>query len=182
MPDESANDLEEWEVLQKFHDREDFPRMVAYCQRKVAQHSDDPHWMYHLGNAYVLNEQYEAALEYMARCHGQIPDHPDFHHVILDALFALGRTEDDFEWVEQPDVCRLDRSVLDSLCAYLRPKRKPRTVTELYTQVVLRHGYVAFSDEELLEALLRDPRFLVDSSSGTPLFADVRTVRRPSHQ
>ena len=117
---------------------------------------------YSLGEAYVLNGHYQKAIDLMTECHRQCPDDVNFQYVILDALFALGKTEDDFPWVTVPTIIRLDMPLIDYYYEYLRPKRKPRSVADLYTDQYA-HGYQAFSHEELMQALAHDDRFEVDS-------------------
>jgi hypothetical protein len=123
----------------------------------------------------VLNGQYDKAIEVMGAYHRDFPENEDFQYVILDALFALGKTENDFPWVEAPTLIRLDASLMDYVYEYLRPKRKPRSVHELHTNQYLR-GYVTFSPEELFQALAHDDRFIVESE-GDCIWAEV-SVRR----
>ena len=70
---------------------------------------------------------------------------------------------------------RIGCAVLDACHDYLRPKRKPQEMFEIYAEMS-RSGYAMFSAEELLDALTRDPRFVVQTS-GSPRMAQVR-VRR----
>ena len=82
--------------------------------------------------------------------------------VLLDALFTLGKDEADFDWVERMPVYRLDASVLTRCHAFLKSRHGMRTVYDLYGQF---DGYCAFTPEELLEAVRRDERFVVEEES-----------------
>ncbi len=93
--------------------------------------------------------------------HRQNPGAEELHYVTLDALFAQGKDENDFDWVERMPVYRLDRGVLDRCHAFLKPKRKPRSVHDLYTELVL-DGYCLFTAEELLGVVRGDERFVVE--------------------
>jgi tetratricopeptide (TPR) repeat protein len=158
--DDAYNDFEAWEVHAELLEKEDYPALVDYCEREVARHPEDLHAQNRLGDAYVLNGQYEEAIRAMGKIHRKFPDIDAFQRVILDALFALGKTEDNYDWVARPRVLRLGKPVLDMCYEYLHPKRKPRDVAELETELLMR-GYVTFSCEELLRGLSADPRFVV---------------------
>ena len=84
---------------------------------------------------------------------------------------TLGKDEAHFDWLEAPEVSRLTAAVVETCYDYLKPKRKPRSVWDLYAH--LGDGsYCAFSENDLLEALGQDGRFTVDMD------ADIY-VRRP---
>ena len=96
--------------------------------------------------------------------------------MMLDALFALGKNEDDFDWAEKPVILRMSKEILNICYEYLRPKRKPRTISELYIEFAMK-GYLLFAEEDLLKGLLGDQRFVVDNVEGG-VFAEVRVVGR----
>ena len=83
-------------------------------------------------------------------------------NVILDALFALGKTEDDFDWLEKPIILRMSQQIVDTCYEMLKRKRKPRSVIELYMQFIMK-GYLLFSEQDLLEALVKAGRFDIEN-------------------
>ena len=68
------------------------------------------------------------------------PDNIDYQHLILDAIFALGKTENNFVWIEKPAILRMSDDILDFCYEFLRRKRKPRSVLELLTQLGMRNS------------------------------------------
>jgi hypothetical protein len=46
-------------------------------------------------------------------------------------------TEDDFEWSQRPVILCLGPELADRCHQYLRPKRKPRSVGELYSMFMI---------------------------------------------
>jgi tetratricopeptide (TPR) repeat protein len=173
--DDEVADFEAWEPYVELLEKEDYPGLVEFCERELARHPGDLYGHGRLGNAYVLNGQYDRAIECMGKIHRNNPDVEDFQHVILDALFGLGKTEEDYEWVAAPRVLRLGQPVLDICYGYLRPKRKPRSVDELKTELLMQ-GYCTFSCDELMAALAADSRFVVQTDRSAQ-WATVR-VRR----
>ncbi|WP_236618329.1 hypothetical protein [Rhodopirellula europaea] len=136
---------------------------------------DDLYAAERLLQAFVLNGDYNDAINFGATLERDHPGVGMFSHHILDALFALGKTEADFDWSEPPSIVRLDRGVTDDCYAFLRPKRKPRTLFDFHTELWLHH-YVAFSDDELLHYLQRDERFVVNGDS--PVNAEISAARK----
>ena len=140
---ENYDCCEEWEIYAELMYAKDYPALLEYCRGEVERNPDDPDCQYRLGEAYVLNGQYEAAIDFMGACHREIPEHPAFQDIILDALFALGKAEDDFDWISKPEVLRLNRAILDKCYSVILPKRKPRDVEGLRISF-MAHGYVTF--------------------------------------
>ncbi len=169
-------DFEAWEPYQEFLDKEDYPGLVRYCEQQAERAPDDLYSQYYLGDAYVLNGEYEKAIEFMAEHHRSHPWNLDYHHVILDALFVLGKTEDDFDWFEKPVVLRISPDIVDTCYELLKRKKNSRSVMELHTQFITE-GYLLFTEEDLLEALVNDRRFDVENPDSA-FSANIRVARK----
>ena len=170
------DDGEAWEVYEELLKNEDYPGLVEFCQREVVRDPEDLHAQERMGEAYVLDGQYHKAIVTMGEVHRKFPDIDSFQHLILDALFAAGKTENDYDWVLEPSVLRISRAVLDDCHEYLRPKLKPRDVAELSFEL-MKAGCLTFSDEELLRALAEDGRFVIESGR-VPGWEQVRVRRK----
>lgn len=170
------HDFEAWEVLVELREAEDYPGLVRYCKRRAERFPDDPYSQFYLGEAYVLNGEFKKGIEFMSEHHKKHPWNSDYQHVILDALFALGKTEDDFNWVKRPAVLRMSTDIVDTCYEFLKRKRKPRSIMELHTQFIAE-GYLLFSEQDLLKALLNDGRFEVDKPD-SEFWAEISVVRK----
>jgi len=173
---EAEFDFEAGVEHQKLIDNEDYADLVRSCKQIAKRNPGGLYAQYHLGNAYFLNGEYNKAIEFMADHHKKHPWNPDYKHVILDSLFALGKTEDDFNWIERPEILRMSTDIIDTCYEFLKRKRKPRSIMELYTLFVTE-GYLLFSEKDLLKALLNDERFKVDKPE-SKFWAEVRVVRK----
>jgi hypothetical protein len=172
---EPMRHFESWEDIHDFHERRDFEGLVLYCEDDVRQYPDDLYAAERLADAYVLNGDYEKAIEFGTRMHRDYPEVSCFQHHILDALFAIGKSEDDFDWVARPTVVRLSSNVADRCFEFLRSKRKPRELYDLQLEI-WHDEYLAFTDEEMLAYLREDPRFVIVGDH--PATAEITVARR----
>ncbi|OGV77817.1 MAG: hypothetical protein A3K19_16250 [Lentisphaerae bacterium RIFOXYB12_FULL_65_16] len=168
--------FEDWEGYAALVEAEDYPALVAYCEADVRRHPRDVYAQARLGGAYVLNGQYQTAIDFLGPCHQGCPESGDIQFAILDALFALGRTENDFAWVAKPVVVRLDRAILDRCWEYLRRRPRGAYVVADLKALFIMDGYIKFTCAELHQALVADSRFKVDAADD-PHGAEVRVVR-----
>jgi hypothetical protein len=56
------HDFEAWEALVELREAEDYPGLVRYCKGRAERFPDDPYSQFYLGEAYVLNGEYEKAM------------------------------------------------------------------------------------------------------------------------
>ncbi len=175
--DDGSIDFEAWEVHAELLEKKDYPGLVEYCKGKVSRRPSDLHAHIRLGDAYLLNGQCHDVIHDMGECHRKYPDIDEFSRLILDALYALGKTEKDYAWVEKPYILRIGQEVLDACHDYVRPKRKPREVERLWIELMPK-GYLKFSSEDLLKALIDDDRFVVKIDHHVSRFSQVRTRRK----
>ena len=100
--------MEEWEAEAEFFDRKDWKGLLEYRRQKAEKYPDDPDCQWGLGEAYVLNEEYEKAISLLSNLHKDYPDDTNIQHNLLDALFATGKDETVVKWVVEPNILRLD--------------------------------------------------------------------------
>ncbi len=173
------DEFDDWEVYYDLLEKKDYKGLLQYREERAKKFPDDPDTQYYLGEAYVLNGEYEKAILFLSDHHRSGPENPNFIHVILDALFAQGKSEDDFKWVIKPKVFRMNQEILNKCYDYLKPKRKPQPIGTLHIDFMF-DGYLLFTAEDLLKAIVEDKRFIV----GNPekgAFAEVKVARKTAN-
>ncbi len=174
---DEPDEFEAREPLVELREKENYAGLVEYCKHRAERFPDDPYAQFYLGEAYVLNGEYEKAIEFGSHHHKKQPWNIDFQHVLLDALFALGKNENDFNWIERPVVLRMSDDILDACYHFLKPKRKSRSVLEIHTNFITK-GYLLFTEDDLFKALTEDERFIVEDVGRGAFFAQVRVARK----
>lgn len=162
--DEEYDDFEEWEADVDYFYKQDWAGLVEYRFQQAKKHPDAPEYQWRLGEAYVLNKEYEKAIFFLAGLHKKYPDDLDIQYSLLDALFAVDKDETAVNWIVKPTILRLNNDVLDYCYNFLKPKRKPRTIADLCLELCEK-GYMAFKEQQLMEFLRSNDRFTVKGST-----------------
>jgi len=143
------------------------PGAVPVCGAPDPEPRTGPAALRELGRAYLWSGEPQAALEILAPLHRERPADREVQSLILESLFALGKSEDDYPWVVPPEVVRIGRELLDRLAGLLAAQVSGCTLLDLCLAAA-EHGHPDFSAEELLEALEGDERFAVRRSGFAP--------------
>lgn len=175
---EELRGLENWQGDYYYCEKEDWEGLVKLRRKLAWKSQDDIHAQISLGEAYVLNNQYDIGLKFFRNLHFKYPDISEIQHYILDILFKTNRTENDFEWIQSPEITRLNNYVSNFCFEFLINKRKPRTIDEIYIKLMIKKGYLTFTEEQLHEHLIRDSRFELKNIDNTPYFTGFKVRRK----
>ena len=96
----------------------------------------------------------------LSSLHREEPGRFEVQELLLDVLFGLGLDENDFRWVERPQVVRLDAATRDRIHLHLQ-RCGPKDVYLLRFEL-FHHEYLCFDEETLAAHLRLDPRFEVE--------------------
>jgi tetratricopeptide (TPR) repeat protein len=153
---------EDWEDDYCLLNQGDYQGLKKLREVMAENNPQDIHAQWRLGEAYILCKEYEKAIDYLEPLYRSNSDYVDIQYSILDALFALGKNEQDFKWVSVPGVFRLNKEIMDLCYDYLKGKRKARTLNDVFCSLLVE-GYLTFNEEELLNHLIQDRRFDVQN-------------------
>ena len=180
MKTDDMNEFEWFDLWCEQHshllEKKDYPQLVQCCRHRRDRDPEDAHAVEALAEAYLLNHQQQDAIDMLTPYYKRDPEHPLYAHAILDALLAMGKRVEDFPWRTPPQVLSLNADILDACHAFLKPKRTPRTLFDL-RYLFMGRAYLLFSEEDLMQALLTDGRFIVSHEAGLTEVSVVRTKR-----
>ena len=159
-PDANTDEYEDWEDDHRLISKGDYRGLKKLRERKAKNDPSDIDALWRLGEAYILCKEYKKAIEYFTLIHRKHPDNCNITYSILDALFALGHSERDFNWISVPKVIRLNKEVADLCYDFLKGKRKARELDDIFCQLIME-GYIIFKEIEFLDYLIEDGRFEV---------------------
>jgi len=152
-------DIEEWEGDYQLIEEEDWAGLVKLRKQKAKENPHDLHYQWRYGEALVFNHEFKQALDFLTPIYNKEPEYEDVVHSILDALYELGKTEKDFDWIEKPTVLKLNDET-KSLCKdFLQNKRKPIPFLSIYEHLIFQSDYLAFNEKEMCEYLKTDIHF-----------------------
>ena len=118
------DDFEDWEADYELYNKEDWENLLKLRLHRAKNNPDNLYAQAFLGEASLLNKKYEEAISFMHEWHKKYPDNYDFNSVLLEALFSLGKSEDDIEWVIKPTICKITPELIDECYHYISKKRK----------------------------------------------------------
>lgn len=153
------NDFEDWEGDYQLIQEENWAGLVKLRKQKAEKNLHDLHLQWRYGEALVYNQEFNSALEFLTPIYERDPEYMDVIHSILDALYGLGKTENDFDWIEMPIVLKLDEQTKKICEDFLKKKRKRTRFYNLIEHFILQSYYLAFREEELCTFLKKDKRF-----------------------
>ena len=142
------NDFEEWEGDYQLIQEEDWAGLVKLRKQKAEKYLHDLNSQWRYGEALVLNQEFKQALEFLTPIYKREPDYTDVIHSILDALFGLGKTEKDFDWIEKPVVLKLNEETKKLCYEFLKNKRIPIPFLSLYEHLVIQSYYLKFKEKD----------------------------------
>ncbi|HYX07795.1 MAG TPA: hypothetical protein VE912_13785 [Bacteroidales bacterium] len=152
-------DFEEWEGDYQLIQEEDWAGLVKLRKHKAEKYPDDLHNQWRYGEALVYNQEFEKALKFLTPIYKKEPEYSDVIHSILDALYGLGKTENDFAWMEKPIVLKLDEQTKKLCEDFLKNKRRRTRFYNLIEHFIIQSNYMTFKEKELYVFLKKDKRF-----------------------
>lgn len=162
-------EFDDWEKDYELLQNKDYNTLLKVRKKRLKTFPDNEFAQYYLAEAYILNKEYLRALHYLSDLHKDQPERIDLQYLVIDALAAIGKTENDFHWIKKPVVIDLTEDLIDNCYRFLETKRKPRTIDEIYSRFIC-DGYIRFSREDLLNRIGEDARFIIDNPED-PYFA-----------
>ena len=157
--DYENDDFESWEGDYQLIEAEDWEGLLKLRKERAEKNKHDQYAQWRYGEALVLNNLYNEAIEFLTPLHNKYPDSSDVSGTIIDALYGLGKSEEDFKWKEKPEVLKLDDKTKEKSISLLKNKRKPVSLVDIYCDLIIQSDYCSFKEKDLCLFLRSDKRF-----------------------
>jgi hypothetical protein len=169
---EDTYDLESWDNDFELYEKEDWVGLLKLREKDAKKHPSDLYAQQRFAEALNLNKQYSETLNFIT------PLYEDNHDVgfgiteIVDALYGLGKTKEDYNWINRPVILTLDSDTVQFCVDILKNRRRAVRITDLYQDLIIQTDYCKFNESELAEFIIRftdefevqlDTDFLMDS-------------------
>ena len=167
------DELEDWEEDYNLINAENWPGLLEFRRKKALKRPSDLHAQEAYAEALNLNKKHRETIDFLRPLYAENWDIGFGISVILDALYAQGKTEDDFDWIKKPEILKLDHSMIGFCREQLINKRKPYEVWQLHTAMIMKFDYVAFNESELVAFIFQCNEIFEISGEGDH-FSDLK--------
>lgn len=164
---EDQVDFEGWEAVAEFYEKEDWVGLLKLQKRRAEKDPTNLQLQEALAIALNLNKKYAETLKLLEPFYRQNHKSGFGINEIMKALIGLNKTENDFNWVKKPKILKLDDETINLCVEYLKRKRKPRSVSDVYIYLIVKSDFMYFNEESLAEYLSNFPNLfnLINESS-----------------
>lgn len=154
MNSDDIYDPESWEGDYELYEKEDWVGLLNLREKDAKKHPSDLYAQQRYAEALNLNKRYKDTLDFIEPLYKTNYEVGFGVHEIVDALFGLGKTEDDYNWINKPDILKLDSNLINLCTELLKPKRKSVSVTDIYCDLIVKSDHCTFNELELGEYLV----------------------------
>jgi hypothetical protein len=171
-------DFEEWEGDYQLIEEKNWVGLVKLRKQRAEKRHYDLHSQWSYGEALILNQKFKQALEFLTPIYKREPNYLDVIYSILDALYGLGKTENDFDWVKKPEVLKLNDETINLCKIFLKKKRKPISFLSLCEHLFIQFDYLKFQEKDLYEYLKIDRSFEFSDNEKKFWDVDIKLLKK----
>lgn len=164
--------IEDWEDDYNLVEKEDWAGLLKLRDERAKKKPSDLYAQQRFAEALNLNKKYRETLDFISPIYEKNYESGFGISEIMDALFGLEKTEDDFNWITKPIILKLDDYSLNLCLATLKGRRKYISLTDIYMNILMQADYLTFNAKELAEFLLQKPN-LFDVKGDKNYFFDI---------
>jgi hypothetical protein len=149
--------LEDWEDDKILYEKEDWVGLLKLRKERARKQPSDLYAQQRLAEILNINKQYKKTLDLITPIYQKNYKSGFGIHEIIDALYGLGKSENDFNWITKLNILKLDSETMELCVDFLKPQRKARNVLEIYGELIMNADYCAFNEERLADFLVNHP-------------------------
>ena len=148
-------DYEEWEDDANLLEAKDYVALLELRRERAKRDQSDLHAQERYAEALILNKRYNEAIEFVTPLYRKHYEVSFGISQIIEGLIGLGKTEKDFDWIEPPEILRLDNNTIDAFINFLKEKRKFVNLSSIYENLLMQSDYLMFDEHELANYILK---------------------------
>lgn len=152
---DNTYDPESWEGDYELYEKEDWVGLLKLREIDAKKHPSDLYAQQRYADALNLNKKYKEALDFITPLYLDNHDFGFGIHEIVDALYGLGKTEKDYNWINTPVILKLDFDTVQFCVDLLKTKKRAIRIIDLYGDLIIKADYCKFSELELAKFLVR---------------------------
>ena len=149
--------FEDWEDDKILFEKEDWIELLKLREGRAKKQPSDLYAQQRFAEALNLNKRYKDTLDFITPIYQENYESGFGIQEIIDALYGLGKTENDFNWIAKPTVLKLDSDTLKLCVDFLRLKKKAKSITDIYCELIMKSDYCTFNEEGLGKYLVKHP-------------------------
>ena len=148
-------DPESWEGDYELYEKEDWVGLLKLREQDAKKHSTDLYAQQRYAEALNLNKQYAETLNFITPLYKKNYEFGFGISEIVDALYGLGKSKEDYDWINPPAILTLDSDTVQFCVDLLKNRRKAIQITDLYQDLIMKTDYCKFNETELAEFLVK---------------------------
>ena len=150
---ENEIDFDDLEDEVYFYDREDWVGLLELQKRRAEKDPTDLQLQEKYAIALNLNKKYDETLKLLEPLYRKNYKFSFGIGLIMEALLGLNKTEDNFNWIKKPIILKLDEETINLCVKFLKGKRKPRSISDIYVHFIVKSDFIYFDEESLAKYL-----------------------------
>ena len=158
------------EDMVECHNNEDWETLLKITQQDAENDPENLQKQEQYAIALNYNKKYEETIKLLEPYYRKAPDIKFGVELILEALYGLNKTENDFDWIKDPIILDLDKNTLKMCKEYLKGKRKSRSMNDIWMELYLKSDFLKFNKTELGEFLYNYPEIFEFSGSSSNFY------------
>jgi hypothetical protein len=104
--------FEDWEHDKILYEKEDWVGLLKLREKRAKKRPSDLYTQVRFAEILNINKKYEEALDFITPIYQKNYESGVGIHEIIDALYGLGKSENDFDWKIKLNVLKLDSDTL----------------------------------------------------------------------
>jgi len=170
--------FEDWEGDSLLYEQRNWAGLLRLRFEKAQRNTTDLYAQQRYAEALILNSRFKDALDFVSPLYRENYECGFGIIEIMDCLIALGKNENDFEWIKKPIIFKCDQDTIDFCVKSIKENGNSFvSAWDLYSNMVMKSDYVNFDEKGLADFLFKHS-VTFTSRGDKGLFCDFKLSKR----